>query len=127
MQEKCGFPDLSVTDEFVELIYHGKVGEQVLKEPPPPEEEPTEHVTPEKEDIHLKVQWMLVKIGDWEGYDVWVASNDYNKEFKGEKLSSLCLAQLPAFAGPEVLRIAKSIDVIWFKKKSAQPMDICIQ
>lgn len=123
LQKKCGFPDLSVTDEFVELIYHGKIGGHIVEELPPIEEEmPGEPPAPGREDVHLKIQWMLARIGDWEGYDVWVATNDYRKEFNGEKLSSFCLADLPVFAGPEVLRTAKSIDVIWFKKRSAQPI-----
>jgi len=123
LQKKCGFPDLSVTDEFVELIYHGKIGEQIVEQPPLIEEELTSELpTSEREDIHLKIQWMLARIGNWEGHDVWVATNDYRKEFNGEKFSSFCLADLPVFAGPEVLRTAKSIDVIWFKKRSAQPL-----
>lgn len=123
LQKKCGFPDLSVTDEFVELIYHGKIGEQIVRRPPLLEEEvPSKPPVSEKVDMHLKIQWMLARIGDWEGHDVWVASNDYGKEFRGEKLSSFCLADLPAFAGPEVIRTAKAIDVIWFKKRSAQPI-----
>src|SRR5207253_1018014 len=32
------------------------------------------------------------------------------------------LANLPHFAGPEVLNIAKMIDVIWFKKGTASPV-----
>ncbi len=121
--EKCEFPDLSVTDEFVELIFHGEIGANILKEPPlVEEEEHIESIPDEKVDTHLKMQWMLVMIGKWEGYDVWVANNDHNKEFEGKKLSDLCLTELPHFAGPEVLKIAKAIDVIWFKKRSAQPV-----
>jgi len=123
LRDKCEFPDLSVTDEFVELIYHGRIGENILKEPPLPEEEaPSEPSLTDKEDTHLKLQWMLAKIGKWEGYDVWVAVNDYGKEFSGEKMSAFCLAELPHFAGPEVLKIAKLIDVIWFKQRSSQPV-----
>lgn len=123
LRDKCGFPDLSFTDEFIELIYHGKIGENILKELPLAEEEvPSGLTVLEEEDTHLKMQWMLVKIGNWEGYGVWVATNDYHKGFRGEKMSELCLPELPRFAGPEVLRIAKSIDVIWFKKRSSQPV-----
>ncbi len=34
----------------------------------------------------------------------------------------MTLDELPHFAGPNVLRIAKSIDVIWFKKRTATPV-----
>jgi hypothetical protein len=123
LQTKCGFKDLSITDEFVELIYHGKIGEKLIKEEPVVEETAiAESVTPEKERVHLKMQWMLVKIGLMEGNDVWVATNDSNKEYDGEKFRDLCLRELPHFAGPDVLKIAQTIDVIWFKKRSNQPV-----
>jgi len=122
IKKQCKFPDLSVTDEFIELIYHGTIGEQILSEQPVIEEPVEEAPKKEKEDIHLKMQWMIIKIGLWEGYDVWVASNDRNKRHEGEEFNSLCLDEIPHFAGPEVLKVAKSIDVIWFKKRSAQPV-----
>lgn len=121
LQKRCGFENLSVTDEFVELIYHGKIGEQLTKEEPVIEET-TETITPERENVHLRMQWMIVKIGVMEGFDVWVASNDYNKAYNDEKFNELCLKELPHFAGPDVLKIARSIDVIWFKKRSNQPI-----
>ena len=123
LQKKCGFKDLSITDEFIELIYHGKIGEELIKGEPVIEETTlTEVITPEKEKIHLKMQWLLIKIGIMEGYNVWVANNDYNKEYNRKKFSDLCLTELPHFAGPDVLKIARSIDVIWFKKRSNQPV-----
>jgi type II restriction enzyme len=56
------------------------------------------------------------------GHDVWVAANDRNKSYQGNSLSSLTLADLPHFAGPEVLNIARMIDVVWFKKGTASPV-----
>jgi hypothetical protein len=117
LQSKCGFEDLSVVDEFVELIFHERLGTEILKKPPP---EPVEEEPETKE--HTKFQWMLIKIGILQGYDVWVAQNDRNKEYSRERLGDLCLGEIPHFAGPEVLNIAKQIDVIWFKKGSAEPI-----
>lgn len=127
LQKKCGFEDLSVTDEFVELIYHEKIGTDVLKETGKEIEEAAtqvEVVVPleEADDMHLQNQYFLVKVGQMRGYDIWVAANDRNKSYKGETLGSMTLDDLPHFAGPNVLRIAKSIDVIWFKKRTAQPV-----
>ena len=122
LQIKCSFPDLSVTDEFVELIYHGAIGEEIINQEPVIEEPEEEMLIDEKKDIHLKMQWMLIRIGLWEGFDVWVASNDRNKKYGSDEFNSICLSEIPHFAGPEVLKIAKSIDVIWFKKRSAQPV-----
>lgn len=127
LQRKCGFEDLSVTDEFVELVYHGRIGTDVVGEEGKEIEEATEQedlVVPPKgaEDKHLRYQYLLVKIGIMRGYDVWVAANDKNKSYKGEALNSMTLEDLPHFAGPDVIRVARSIDVIWFKKRTAQPI-----
>lgn len=127
LQKKCDFEDLSVTDEFVELIYHEKIGADVLTKAGKGIEEAgaqEEVVIPQEEpdDIHLQNQYFLVRIGEMRGYDVWVAANDRNKSYSGETLNSMTLDELPHFAGPNVLRIAKSIDVIWFKKRTAQPI-----
>jgi len=120
LREKCEFDDLSVVDEFVELIYHGKIGEGLVLEGV--EEIPEEIIGEEKENLHTKIQWMLIKIGIMEGHDVWVAMNDQNRRYKNEKFADVCSKELPHFAGPDVLRVARSIDVIWFKKHSAQPI-----
>jgi hypothetical protein len=127
IQTICKFEDLSVTDEFVELIYHEKIGANRFLAPGKAIEkaaEIEETAAPEEgeENAHLRNQYLLVKIGRMRGYDVWVAQNDRNKSFGGESLASLTLSDLPPFAGPSVLRIAKSIDVIWFKKRMAQPI-----
>jgi hypothetical protein len=127
LQKKCGFEDLSVTDEFVELIYHEKIGTDVLGETGKEIEKAAEQeeiIVPQKEaeNIHLQNQYFLVRIGQMRGYDVWVAVNDRNKSYKGKALNSITIDELPHFAGPNVLRIAKSIDVIWFKKRTDQPV-----
>jgi hypothetical protein len=126
LQRKCGFEDLSLADEFVELIFHGQlvlpasraVSASAIQTETP---EPT---GPEGEDPeqHLFMQYCLVKIGLMKGHDVWVASNDRNKSYQGNSLASMTLNELPHFAGPDVLNIAKMIDVIWFKKLSASPV-----
>lgn len=130
LAQRCGFGDLSLVDEFVELIFHGNLGidiipENQIEKPPIIELIPTEElkeIPPEEENMHLQMEWMLIKIGKWEGYDVWVAANDFNKDFKGDKFSDLCLCELPHFAGPTILNIAKMIDVIWFRRGTAMPV-----
>jgi hypothetical protein len=126
LQKRCGFEDLSLADEFVELIFHGKLLLPLAPEPPttPPHPDTPEPVGQEGEDTeqHLFMQYCLVKIGLMKGHDVWVAANDRNKSYQGNSLASLTLSELPHFAGPDVLNIAKMIDVIWFKKLSATPV-----
>lgn len=124
LQAKCGFEDLSIVDEFLQLIHHGTIGVDILiiEEPSIPEP-PEEIPSPEQaDDYHLRNQYLLVKIGRVRNYDVWVAANDRGKSYQGENLSDLTLDELPHFAGPTVCRIARSIDVIWFKKHTAQPV-----
>lgn len=130
LAQQCGFEDLSLVDEFVELIFHEKIGAGIIPESQieaalPPEAIPTEElkeIPVEEKKAHLQMEWMLIKIGKWEGYDVWVAANDFNKDFNGEKLSDLCISELPHFADPTILKIAKMIDVIWFRKGTAMPV-----
>lgn len=123
LQTRCDFEDLSAMDEFLQLIHHGTIGvgfvEGGIVVEPPPEEE----LAPEQtDDCHLHNQYLLVKIGRMRNCDVWVAANDRGKSYRGENLSDLTLKELPHFAGPTVRRIARSIDVVWFKKNSAQPL-----
>ena len=125
LREKCGFEDLSLADEFVELVFHGKIG--VLTPEPaievaPPESHETTPQQGEETEQHLFMQYCLVKIGLMRGHDVWVAANDRNKSYQGTSLATLTLAEIPHFAGPDVLGIAKMIDVIWFKKATASPV-----
>jgi len=128
LQAKCGFEDLNIVDEFVELISHERIGigiidatsrkreiEMAVEQEEMPFSEPDDN-------YHLGIQYLLVKIGRMRGYDVWVAANDRGKSYRGESLSALALDELPHFAGPTILRIARSIDVIWFKKHTAQPV-----
>jgi len=128
LQEKCGFEDLSVVDEFVELIFHEKIGSEILKPTVPASiyEKKGEILdlkeAKEEEKIHTRMQYLLIKIGIMEGHDVWVANNDRGKEYNKERFADLCLKELPHFAGPTVMRIAQSVDIIWFKKDTAKPI-----
>jgi len=127
LQTACGFEDMSVTDEFVELIFHEKIGVGVSKVPGKQLEQAAEAeeehpLEPAEETTHLRIQCLLAKIGGMGGFDVWVAFNDRGKSYAGEALASMSLDELPHFAGPTTLRVAKAIDVIWFKKRSAQPI-----
>ena len=80
---------------------------------------------PERKELHLhtKIQWLLLKIGILKGYDVWIAKNDFNREFNGEKLSSLCLEEIPSFTSHDILKNAQYIDAIWFQKNGIEPFN----
>ncbi|MCJ7457559.1 MAG: hypothetical protein MUP17_01035 [candidate division Zixibacteria bacterium] len=128
LRERCGFEDLSLVDEFVELIFHEKIGSEILKPSVPisvyekKEETLESKEAKADEKTHIRIQYLLIKIGRMEGYDVWVANNDRGKEYNKERFNDLCLRELPHFAGPTVMRIAQSVDIIWFKKNTSKPI-----
>jgi hypothetical protein len=122
LQKECDFEDLSYTDEFVELIYHGKLSIPQISSHTPLRDEEAKEEDEKEDETHDSIQWLLIKIGRLRGHDVWVAKNDRNKSYNNERFSDLCLAELPHFSGPKVLRVAELIDVIWFKKNTAQPV-----
>ena len=80
-----------------------------------------EELVPETESLfpdinHAQVQWMLAKIGNKMGYNVWIASNDRSKKYQGEILGSLSVNDLPHLGlGDDAQKRIKYIDVIWFK------------
>lgn len=128
LQDKCNFADLSMVDEFIELIFHEKIGADILKPTIPAsvyeEKEEILELEESKEDesAHTRIQYLLIKIGKMQDYDIWVANNDRGREYNKERFGDLCLRELPHFAGPTVMRVAQSVDVIWFKKNTAKPI-----
>jgi hypothetical protein len=126
LQELGGFDDLQFVDEFLELLAKGFIGRGVLgreEEVRVHEEELEEFVISEEAvNQHTKMQWLLIRIGLLEGHGVWVASGDKGKVYEGERLGDRCLSELPHFAGPGVMDIARYIDVIWFKQGTASPV-----
>ena len=71
----------------------------------------------EEENMHTKVQYLLMKIGKSLGYDVIVASNDRTKSYKNENFSFISLPEFPEIeAGDDVKKTIALIDVIWFEK-----------
>ncbi len=66
---------------------------------------------------HTQVQWLLAKIGKKLGCRIWIAANDHNKKWQGERLGDLSLKDMPylGMVDPEVQRIIGLIDVLWIK------------
>lgn len=74
-------------------------------------------VAAESDTTHTQVQGWLRDLGKALGYDVWIASNDQNRNHEGGRLSDGCLAALP----PSVMTIPgidsiRLIDVLWLAK-----------
>ncbi len=66
---------------------------------------------------HTQVQWILAKIGRKLGCRIWIAANDQNKEWQGERLGDFSLKDMPhlGMVDPAVQRIIGLIDVLWIK------------
>jgi hypothetical protein len=65
---------------------------------------------------HTQIQWMLAKLGRKLGCRVWIATNDQNKQWNGERLGELSLKSLPSLGLDKISRqIISLIDVLWIK------------
>jgi hypothetical protein len=65
---------------------------------------------------HTQVQWPLAKIGRKFGCRIWIAANDHNKRWNGERLGDQSLESLPSLGiGSESQRIIELIDVLWLR------------
>lgn len=85
----------------------------IIVEPPAEPEILNDSAVP----THTQVQWLLAKIGRKLGCRIWIAANDQNKEWQGERLSDLSLKDMPhlGMVDSEVQRIIGLIDVLWIK------------
>jgi hypothetical protein len=99
---------------------------------PEPEPEPEQEMVPPKEvsstgddvapavkeaRLHSEVQWLLLKLGNDMGLDIWIAQNDKNLEVNGQKVSSLSRLKkdLPLQFDEFTNRIIRLIDVLWLR------------
>src|SRR5579871_5723479 len=72
--------------------------------------------TQESEITHAQVQWLLAKIGQRLGCKIWIAANDHNREWQGERMGDLSIKNLPSLGMDAISQsIIKLIDVLWLK------------
>ncbi len=65
---------------------------------------------------HTQIQWILAKIGKRLDCKVWIAANDHNKEWDGQRLGDLSLSDLPQLGlDNDSQRIIRLIDVVWLQ------------
>ncbi len=72
-------------------------------------EDSLEEIT-EEPRLHTEIQWMLLKLGNNMGLDVWVANNDRNRKVNGQFFTDL------HYGGP------KSQDSFWSKIRQNTPI-----
>jgi len=65
---------------------------------------------------HTEIQWLLIQLGLRHGYDVYVATNDKNRTYNGNRLGEDCVENLnlPGFSAAAT-RIIEYVDVIWLQ------------
>ena len=97
-------------DEFVGPDDRDARNDRVVRETPPPYVPFTE---PPALD-HTHVQWLLGKVGKQLGCRVWIAANDWRREWGGEPLGSLSVRALPPLGlSADSQRLVSLIDVVW--------------
>jgi hypothetical protein len=67
--------------------------------------------------LHDEVQWLLLKLGNDMGLDVWVAQNDRSREIRGQRFDSLPRLKhdLPLQFDEFTNRTIRLIDVLWLR------------
>ncbi len=67
---------------------------------------------------HSYFQGIIVEIGNFRKFDTYVPPQDKNKLFLETKLSEITtIDKIYGFSYPEILRKAKTVDIIWFNKR----------
>jgi len=81
------------------------------------EETEEQEVSSKKSTDHTEIQWLLLKLGTDMGFDVWVARNDRNKEYKGKKFNDLSKLkdELPLQFDDATNKTIEFIDVLWLQ------------
>jgi len=85
--------------------------EEIPAKPSETEEVPTDH---------SEIQWLLLKLGNDMGFDVWVARNDRSRKVRGSKFADLSklIAELPLQFDEATNRTIELIDVLWLQGKA---------
>ncbi len=103
-----------------------QVGSQAKEDPPltvgaghPPVEQPTTDITepgtaPARD--HTRIQWRLAKLGRDVGLGVWIARDNKNTEYNGQRLGELSIEELPVSFDRTTQGIIERIDVLWIKR-----------
>ncbi len=89
-----------------------KIGSVTVPDPSIEQPETTKEPTP-----HTEIQWMLLKLGNDMGLDLWVARNDRGREVNGHKFTDLprLKEDLPLQFDEATNRTIELIDVLWLK------------
>ena len=95
-------PDVELGRSLFEDIQKGKTKKEIFK-------------GVREDDLHFHVEGMLIELGNIYGYLTYTA--DRSRIFNNKPLDKLAtLEEFPHFTSAPLLDVARTIDVIWFKK-----------
>lgn len=67
---------------------------------------------------HTYYQGLLVEIGKFRRKTTYIPAQDQNKLFLGRRLAEVSdIVDIPPFTYPDLLRRAKTVDVVWFNER----------
>lgn len=74
-------------------------------------------VSAKEQTQHTEIQWLLLKIGNDMGLDVWVARNDRSRQFNGNAFGKLqhLRRDLPLQFDDATMKTIELIDVLWLR------------
>lgn len=98
-----------------------QVGADEAREPhteeaPPPTAEEDGSTEPAPERAHTRIQWKLAQLGHDMGLKVWIARNDKNAIYNGQRLGDLSTEELPLTFDATTQGTIERIDVLWLKR-----------
>ena len=105
-RKRKAVPNITVPDKEVGTLALPGDDEDVADEVIP---------TTASETAHTEVQYLLLKLGADMGFDVYVASNDQSRQWKGRKFSDMPRrrSSIPQQFDPYTNGIIQRIDVLW--------------
>ena len=70
--------------------------------------------------LHTEIQYLLLRLGEQMGFDVWAARNDQNREMDGRRFSDHFRLKeaLPRQFDEATTRTVEYIDVLWLRKNA---------
>jgi predicted RNA-binding protein len=94
-----------------------KIGSVTVPEIDEPVEQPSVIEVEKEVTAHTEIQWLLLKLGNDMGLDVWVARNDRNRQYKNNQFNELprMKSELPLQFDEATNKTIELIDVLWLK------------
>jgi EVE domain len=106
---------VTIPDEDDEVVTGA---EESIPHEPPADAPIVEQV--KEATAHTEIQWLLLKLGNDMGLDVWAARNDRGRDYNGQRFDSLprMRSDLPLQFDDVTNKTIELIDVLWLNKNA---------